>query len=83
MREKRFLTRGANGDRFGLDIMKMSCRNVTMTIIQSLAHGLNAIMLYDAATPYLTIETVLLTAVNGTKGICLERAEIEEPIRYS
>lgn len=31
----------------------------------------------------LTKETVLLTAVNGTKGICLERVESEEPIRYS
>ncbi len=28
-------------------------------------------------------ETVLLTAVNGTKGIVLERVESEEPIRYS
>jgi IclR family KDG regulon transcriptional repressor len=31
----------------------------------------------------LTKETVLLTAVNGTKVICLERVESEEPIRYS
>ena len=31
----------------------------------------------------LTKETVLLTAVNGTKGIVLERVESEEPIRYS
>jgi len=31
----------------------------------------------------LTKETVLLTAVNGTKGICLERVESDEPIRYS
>lgn len=31
----------------------------------------------------LTRETVLLTAVNGTKGIVLERVESEEPIRYS
>jgi DNA-binding IclR family transcriptional regulator len=30
-----------------------------------------------------TKETVLLTAVNGTKGICLERVESDEPIRYS
>jgi len=30
-----------------------------------------------------TKETVLLTAVNGTKGIVLERVESEEPIRYS
>jgi DNA-binding IclR family transcriptional regulator len=28
-------------------------------------------------------ETVLLTAINGTKGIVLERVESEEPIRYS
>jgi DNA-binding IclR family transcriptional regulator len=32
---------------------------------------------------HLTKETVLLTAVNGTKGIVLERVESEEPIRYS
>jgi IclR family transcriptional regulator, KDG regulon repressor len=31
----------------------------------------------------LTRETVLLTAVNGTKGVVLERVESEEPIRYS
>ena len=31
----------------------------------------------------LTKETVLLTAVNGTKGIVLERVESEEPIWYS
>jgi len=31
----------------------------------------------------LTKETVLLTAVNGTRGVCLERVESEEPIRYS
>jgi len=31
----------------------------------------------------LTKETVVLTAVNGTKGIVLERVESEEPIRYS
>jgi len=31
----------------------------------------------------LTRETVLLTAVNGTKGVVLSRVESEEPIRYS
>lgn len=31
----------------------------------------------------ITKETVLLTAVNGTKGIVLERVESDEPIRYS
>ena len=31
----------------------------------------------------LTKETVLLTMVNGTKGICVERVESEEPIRFS
>jgi DNA-binding IclR family transcriptional regulator len=31
----------------------------------------------------LTRETVVLTAVNGTKGVVLERVESEEPIRYS
>jgi DNA-binding IclR family transcriptional regulator len=31
----------------------------------------------------ITKETVLLTAVNGTTGIVLERVESEEPIRYS
>ena len=31
----------------------------------------------------LAKETVLLTAINGTRGICLERVESEEPIRYS
>jgi len=31
----------------------------------------------------LTRETVLLTAVNRTKGVVLERVESEEPIRYS
>ncbi len=125
-----------------------------MTINQSLAHGLETLLLYDTATPLLSVaeiskklkysqskayrilrtlikygllkedngtarytlglnalrlgllaqqqfniaavarpfmkelsqitkETVLLTAVNGTKGIVLERVESEEPIRYS
>jgi IclR family transcriptional regulator, KDG regulon repressor len=31
----------------------------------------------------LTKETVLLTVVDGTKGICIERVESEEPIRFS
>ena len=31
----------------------------------------------------ITKETVLLTAVNGTKGVVLERVESEEPIRFS
>jgi len=31
----------------------------------------------------LTKETVLLTVVQGTRAICLERVESEEPIRYS
>jgi len=31
----------------------------------------------------VTKETVLLTAVQGNKAICLERVESEEPIRYS
>ena len=31
----------------------------------------------------VTKETVLLTAINGTKGIVLDRVESEEPIRYS
>ena len=41
------------------------------------------------ARPYMkelckiTKETVVLTAVNGTKGIVLDRVESEEPIRYS
>ena len=41
------------------------------------------------ARPYMkelskiTKETVLLTAVNGTKGVVLDRVESEEPIRYS
>ncbi len=125
-----------------------------MTINQSLAHGLDILLLYDASTPFFTVseitrrlgysqsktyrlvrtlvkydllqeksgtaqyslglnalrlgllaqkefnisviarpfmkelslltkETVLLTAVNGTKGIVLEKVESEEPIRYS
>ena len=32
---------------------------------------------------HLTRETVVLTAVNGTKGMVVERVESEEPIRYS
>jgi DNA-binding IclR family transcriptional regulator len=31
----------------------------------------------------LAKETVLLTAVDGMKGVCLERVESEEPIRFS
>jgi len=31
----------------------------------------------------MTKETVLLTAVNGTKGVVLERVESQEPIRFS
>ncbi len=125
-----------------------------MSITQSLAHGLNILLLYDIHTPFFTVsqiskrlgfsqsktyrlirtlvkygllqecngtaqyslglsalrlgvlarqqfniaavarpymkelskitkETVLLTAVNGIKGIVLDRVESEEPIRYS
>jgi DNA-binding IclR family transcriptional regulator len=125
-----------------------------MAINQSLAHGLNILLLYEASTPLFTVseiskrlgysqsktyrlvrtltqydllreengtaryslgmntlrlgllakghlnlsslakpfmrelslrtkETVLLTAVNGTRGIVLERVESEEPIRYT
>jgi DNA-binding IclR family transcriptional regulator len=127
---------------------------MAMSITQSLAHGLNILLLYDTHTPFFTVsqiskrlgfsqsktyrlirtlvkyglleeyngtaqyslglsalrlgllaqqqfniaalarpfmkelskitkETVLLTAVNGTKGIVLDRVESEEPIRYS
>ena len=137
-----------------LRILKINSQNITMTINQSLAHGLEILFLYDTTTPllsvaeiskklkysqskayrlirtfvkyglikedngtaryslglnalrlgllaqqqfniteiarpfmrelsHLTKETVLLTAVNGTKGIVLERVESEEPIRYS
>jgi IclR family KDG regulon transcriptional repressor len=31
----------------------------------------------------LTNETVLLTAFDGTRGVCIERVESKEPIRYS
>lgn len=125
-----------------------------MTINQSLAHGLNILLLYEASTPLFTVseiskrlgysqsktyrlvrtltqynllreengtaqytlglntlrlgllakgqlnlaslakpfmrelslrtkETVLLTAINGTRGVVLERVESEEPVRYS
>lgn len=125
-----------------------------MSINQSLAHGLNVLLLYDSSIPFLTVaeiskrlgysqskayrlvrtlnqfgflkeedgtaryvlgltvlrlgllaknqfniaelarpfmrelslrtkETVLLTAVHGTRGIVLERVESEEPVRYS
>lgn len=125
-----------------------------MAINQSLAHGLNILLLYEASTPFFTVseiskqlgysqsktyrlvrtltqydllreengtaqytlglntlrlgllakgqfnlaslakpfmkelslrtkETVLLTAVNGTRGIVLERVESEEPVRFS
>lgn len=125
-----------------------------MSINQSLAHGLNILLLYEASTPLFTVseiskrlgysqsktyrlirtltrynllkeehgtarytlglntlrlgllakgqfnlsnlaqplmrelslrtkETVLLTAVNGTRGIVLERVESEEPVRFS
>jgi len=137
-----------------LRILKISFQNMTMTINQSLAHGLDILLLYDTSYPALTVseiskrlkysqsktyrlvrtlvkygflqenngtaqyslginalrlgllaqqrfniseiarpfmkelslvtrETVLLTAVNGTKGIVLGRVESEEPIRYS
>jgi IclR family transcriptional regulator, KDG regulon repressor len=127
---------------------------MTMSINQSLAHGLETLLLFDASTPLLTVaeiskklrftqsktyrlvrtlvqygllqenggtalyslglnalrmgllarqninlsaiarpfmeelshltkETVFLTAVNGTKAICLERVESDEPIRFS
>src|SRR3990172_2204958 len=32
---------------------------------------------------HLSKETVLLTVVNGTRGMCLEKVESEEPIRLS
>jgi DNA-binding IclR family transcriptional regulator len=137
-----------------LDILKISFQNMTMTINQSLAHGLDILLLYDTSCSVFTVaeiskklkysqskayrlvrtltkysllqedhgtakytlglnalrlgllaqqqfnistiarpfmkelssitkETVLLTAVNGTKGIVLDRVESEEPIRYS
>jgi len=45
--------------------------------------------LVEVARPFmkdlsvLTNETVLLTAVTGTKGVVLERVESQEPVRYS
>ena len=128
--------------------------NMTISINQSLAHGLEILLLYDASSPFFTVseisrqlgysqsksyrlvrtlikrgflqenpgkaqyslglsvlhlgllaqhrinifeiarpfmeelshltrETVLLTGVNGTRGIVLDRVESEEPIRYS
>jgi IclR family transcriptional regulator, KDG regulon repressor len=127
---------------------------MTISITQSLAHGLAVLLLYDAASPSFTVaevsnllgyslskayriirtlvrngflqegpgkaqytlglnilklgllaqqnlnvavtarplmkdlallarETVLLTAVDGTRAVCIERVESEEPIRYS
>jgi DNA-binding IclR family transcriptional regulator len=63
------------------------------------ALGLNALKLgllargqlnlSNLARPYMrelsirTKETVLLTAVNGTRGVVLERVESEEPVRFS
>jgi DNA-binding IclR family transcriptional regulator len=137
-----------------LHILKINFQNMTMTINQSLAQGLEILFLFDTTTPLLSVakiskklkysqskayrlvrtltrysllqedngtarytlglnalrlgllaqqqfniaavarpfmkelslvtkETVLLTAVNGTKGIVLDRVESEEPIRYS
>ena len=137
-----------------LPILKINSQNITMTINQSLAHGLDILLLYDTSHPIFTVaeiskrlgygqsktyrlirtfvkygliqgdsgtaryslglnalrlgllaqqqfnisviarplmkelsfftkETVILTAVNGTRGIVLERVESEEPIRYS
>ena len=141
-------------DRVPLHFLETDLRNMTISINQSLAHGLEILLLYDTMTPFFTVaeisrrlvysqsktyrlvrtlvkyglvqedkgtaryclglnalqlgllaqqqfnitviarpfmkelsivtkETVLLTAVNGTKGIVLERVESEEPIRYS
>jgi DNA-binding IclR family transcriptional regulator len=135
-------------------ILEVISQNMTISINQSLAHGLDILLLYDTATPLLSVaeiskklkysqskayrlvrtlmkygllqegngkaqyalglnaqrigllaqqqfniaamakpfmkelvqitkETVLLTAVNGTKGIVLDRVESEEPIRYT
>jgi IclR family KDG regulon transcriptional repressor len=151
---KIFLTRKFHFDKLHLHILKNNCQNIIMSINQSLAHGIEILLLYDSSTPFLTVseiskrlgysqsktyrlirtfvkygliredngtaryslglnalrlgllaqqqfnisviarplmkelslltkETVLLTAVNGTKGIVLERVESEEPIRYS
>jgi IclR family KDG regulon transcriptional repressor len=134
--------------------MSIDCYLMATTINQSLVHGLSILLLFDAASPYLSVaeiarrlhysqsrtyrlirtllqlnflqekpgaaryglglnalrlgllagrnldvtsvarpfmrelallakETVLLTAVNGRRGICLERVESEEPVRYS
>jgi DNA-binding IclR family transcriptional regulator len=141
-------------DKGGFHILEINFQNKTMSINQSLAHGINILLLYDALTPLLTVaeiskrlgfgqsktyrlvrtfvkydllqvnpgtaqyslgsnalrlgllaqqqfnilviarpfmkdlsiltkETVLLTAVNGTKGVVLDRVESEEPIRYT
>jgi DNA-binding IclR family transcriptional regulator len=135
-------------------LVKQDLLKMTMSITQSLAHGLNILLLYDTHTSLFTVsqiskrlgfsqsktyrlirtlvkyglleeyngtaqyslglsalrlgllaqrqfniatlarpfmkelskitkETVLLTALNGTKGIVLDRVESEEPIRYS
>ncbi len=137
-----------------LRILKLNFQNMTISINQSLAHGLEILLLYDTTTLLLSVaeiskklnygqskayrlvrtltrygllqedngtarytlglnalrlgllaqqqfniteiakpfmkelslqtkETVLLTAVNGSKGIVLERVESEEPVRYS
>jgi IclR family transcriptional regulator, KDG regulon repressor len=134
--------------------MSIDCYLMATTINQSLVHGLSILLLFDAASPYLSVaeiarrlhysqsrtyrlirtllqlnflqekpgaaryglglnalrlgliagrnldvtsvarplmeelatlakETVLLTAINGRRGICLDRVESEEPVRYS
>ena len=135
-------------------VMRSPIKRLAMTINQSLAHGLDILLLFDTSSPALTVaeiskrlgfsqsktyrqvrtlmkyrllqenpgtaqyslglnalrigllaqqnlnlptiarplmkelsvitkETVLLTAVNGTQGVVLERVESEEPIRFS
>jgi DNA-binding IclR family transcriptional regulator len=141
-------------DKIILHHLEINCQKVTMNINQSLAHGLQILLLFDTATPSLTVaeisnrlgysqsktyrlvrtltklgflqeangkaryllglnvlqmgllaqkqfnissiarpfmkelsrltkETVVLTAVNGTKGVVIDRVESEEPIRFS
>jgi IclR family KDG regulon transcriptional repressor len=61
----------------GLNVLRLGLLAQKQLNISVIAHP------FMKELSLLTKETVLLTAVNGTKGIVLGRVESEEPIRYS
>ena len=69
--------RGTSRYSLGLNVLRLGLLARKQFDISSIAYP----FMKDLSR--LTRETVLLTAVNGTKGVVLDRVESEEPIRVS